>query len=309
MRRRVLVTGGAGFIGAATARMLLASGVEVRVLDDLSTGSRAALPPGAQLLEADLRAPGALEEAMEEVDAVLHLAGRSGVERCAADPEGAWDVNVAGTALLLAAARGRVERVVLASSAAVHAEHTPSGPHTAYADSKRAVEALAAQLLADEPAAPTLTVLRYFNVYGPGQRMSGPDAPVIGRFLGAALAARPILVQGDGLQRRDFVHVEDVARANLAALLGQGAPGTYEVGTGRATSILELVRALSAVLGRPLDVEHRPARPGDPRGSVAETRAAFNKLGWRSQHDLHSGLSRLLQASSPVSFGLPCMLP
>ncbi len=305
MTGSVLITGGAGFIGAATARRLRAAGAQVRVLDDLSTGSRAALPPGVELVVADVRDARALESALDGARLVLHLAGRSGVERCAQDSAESWDVNVRGTTSLLhAAARSpTVRRVVLASSAAVLAEPA-EGREGTYARSRRAAEQLAA-----ESALPELLVLRYFNVYGPGQRTQGPDAPVIGRFVRAASEGRALVVQGDGAQRRDFVHVDDVAEANRAALLGELTRGTFEIGTGRSTAISELIRLLSAALGRPLPVEHRPARPGDPRHSAAELGPARAHLGWSPRVDLREGLIELVQASSPVSLGLPCMLP
>lgn len=290
----VLVTGGAGFVGAATVAALRSAGRAVIVLDDLSTG-RAERIRGVPLLIGDVRDPGLVSRAVQGAEAVLHLAARSSVPGSFSDPVGCHAVNDEGTAVVLEAAwQAGVHRVVLASSSAVYGHGSPAredrilDPCSPYASSKAAMEAQG-RVYAHRGLA--VTALRYFNVYGPGQP-AGPDGAVIPRFLEALAAGRPLPIEGNGRQARDFVHVSDVARANLAAL-GCGG-GTYNVGTGVQTAVVALAERLSGLAGVPTRLERLPGREVEVRQSVAEVGLAALELGWTASVVLDDGLKALV---------------
>ncbi len=287
MTDRALVTGGAGFIGHHLVRALRERGLEVTVLDDLSVGSADRLPPEVRLVEGDVRDPAALADALRDARYVFHLAAvvsvRASVDGFVRDA----DVNLGGTIRLLEAMRGRgVEKAVLASSMAVYAdgEGAPIGedhrtaPASPYGIAKLAAEQywhLVAPQLGVQP-----TVLRYFNTYGPGQTPT-PYVGVITHFTERILRGEPPIVYGDGEQRRDFVHVDDVAFATAAVLDHEVAGRTINVGTGRATSVNEVARALLSLLGSPLEPRHVEPAPGELRHAVADIGAATELLGYR----------------------------
>src|SRR5216684_815889 len=265
---RVVVTGGAGFIGAHSCRALLEAGHAVTALDDLSHGKREAVPPGADLLVMDVRSPQlAAELPRLRPDAVLHLAAQMDVRRSVADPLHDASVNVLGTVNALAAARrAGARRFVFASSGgAVYAEQ------------------------ARRDGLPTMS-LRYANVYGPGQDPLG-EAGVVAIFLHKMLQGGDPVINGDGGQTRDFVYVEDVARANLLALTSE-AQGALNVGTGVETSVNELARILAGAAGYRKPIAHGPAAPGEQRRSSVDPRAARAQLGWEPRVALDEGLRR-----------------
>ncbi len=290
----VLVTGGAGFVGGATVAALQAAGRAVVVLDDLSTG-RAERVRGVPLLIGDVRDEGLVSRAVQGAEAVLHLAARSSVPGSFTDPVGCHAVNDEGTAVVLEAAwQAGVPRVVLASSSAVYgegapaAEQAPLDPRSPYAASKAAMEAQG-RVYAHRGLA--VTALRYFNVYGPGQT-AGLDGAVIARFLAALGGGRALPVEGSGRQTRDFVHVRDVARANVVALAKGG--GTFNVGTGVRTSIVALAEQLSALAGVTTRLERCPGRESELVASVADTGLATQELGWTAEIALAAGLEELV---------------
>ena len=284
---KVLVTGGAGFIGAHTVRALLRAGHEVRVVDDLSTGRAELLD--VPLVRGDVRDQVTVWRAMQGMDAVVHLAARSSVPASFRDPVGVESVNDLGSASILDCVwRTGVRKVVLASSAAVYGEGspigeaTPSTPRSPYAASKVAMEALGRVY---RQRGCQVATLRYFNVYGPGQRDG-----VVHRFLTSLGAALP--VHGDGQQSRDFVHVSDVARANVLAL---GWNTEVNIASGRGTRIGELAAMLADLTGQPDRRCHLPARELDPTcctGDISRARS----LGWSPRIGLTSGLRALLLA-------------
>ncbi len=295
----VLVTGGAGFVGAATVAALRWAGHEVVVLDDLSTG-RADRVRDVPLVIGDVRDEALVAQTLQGVDAVLHLAARSSVPGSFADPVGCHAVNDEGTAVVLEAAwQVGVHRVVLASSSAVYGKATlaredcPLDPCSPYAASKAAMEAQG-RVYAHRGLA--VTVLRYFNVYGPGQA-AGPDGAVVPRFLRALAGGHPLPIEGSGRQGRDFVHVHDVARANLAALVCPG--GTYNVGTGVLTSVVGLAERLTALAGVPTRLAHLPGREVEVFQSVADVGLASRELAWRSSVALDAGLKALVTDLRP----------
>lgn len=287
---RVLVTGGAGFIGHHLVRALLGRGVGVTVLDDLSMGVRENVPAAARFVEGDVRDPAAVREALDGVDAVLHEAAivsiRASIEHFVRDAE----VNLMGTLNLLQQMAGRpIRRAVLASSMAVYADSPSPDPLPESARTEPIAPYGAAKLAAErywlmmgaQSGIPS-TALRYFNTYGPNQTFT-PYVGVITIFIRRLLEGQPPVIFGDGEQRRDFVHVDDIVGANLALLDApdEAAAGrVFNVGTGHATSVNEVAAGLIAVLEPGVRAEHEPAHAGEMRNAIAGVSAIRNALGW-----------------------------
>jgi UDP-glucose 4-epimerase len=266
---RVLVTGGAGFVGSSLVRRLESDGGEVTAFDDLSSGRAANLEgTGARLVRADVRDPEAVGRAVASADLVVHLAAAVGVQKVADDPSGTWSRNVLGTACVLEACAERGTRVLLASSSEVYGPGRddllreddalrldPSARRDVYAVSKAAGEAHALALARSRllPA----TVIRLFNVVGP--RQSSRYGMVLPRFAAAARAGRPLPVYGDGEQRRCFLHVDDAAEALALLAASPDAEGkVVNVGSDEEVSILDLARLVLEESGSTAGVEHVP---------------------------------------------------
>ncbi|ELY87080.1 NAD-dependent epimerase/dehydratase family protein [Natrinema altunense] len=293
---RILVTGGAGFIGRNIASALVADN-EVRILDNLSTGSRSNVPEGATLIEGDIRDDDALDRATADVDIIFHHAALISVEASIRDPERTHDVNVTGTVKLLERARDESARFVFASSAAVYGhpdtvpipEDAPTEPTSPYGLSKLAAEQYV-RLYADLYDL-SAVVLRYFNVYGPGQ-LDGDYSAVISVFVDQAANGDPITVEGDGSQTRDFVHIDDVVQANLLAAASEDA-GVFNVGTGESVSILELAEIVRDVIGSDSQIVHTESRSGDIDRSRANVSKLESDLGFEPSVPLENGLETL----------------
>lgn len=294
-----LVTGGCGFIGAQLAHELVARRIRVRVLDDLSTGDAMALPAGVDLVQADVCNPEALREAMADVAGCFHLAAVASIERTRTSWLAGHRTNVGGTVAVLEAARDRPGApvpVVYASSAAVYgetgdpplAEDLPCAPCSPYGIDKLGSEhhaAVASNLF----GVPTLG-LRFFNVYGPGQRAGSPYSGVITRFCERLLDRRPITVFGDGLQTRDFIFVGDVVRALIAAMERLPVePRAINVCTGKPTSVLEVAALLAG--DHEAEVIHEPARAGEVRHSCGNPHLLSHLLGAAARTPLSEGLA------------------
>ena len=292
----VVVTGGAGFIGAHSARELIARGHRVTAIDDLSHGKREALPPEAPLHVLDVRST-ELASLLRELrpDAVLHLAAQMDVRRSMADPLFDASVNVLGTvSTLQAAAVAGVRRFVFASSGgAIYGEQEafparedhPRRPASAYGVSKLCGE----EYLALYGRKLSVLALRYANVYGPGQDPHG-EAGVVAIFLEKLLSGGEPVVNGDGEQTRDYVHVSDVARMNALALEGT-MQGALNVGTARETSVLTLFRLLAQLTGVTRAPGHRPPQAGEQLRSSIDPAAALEQLNWKPQVSLEQGLA------------------
>jgi len=289
--RRALVTGGAGFIGHHLAAALLARGLAVTVLDDLSMGRRENVPPAARFVQGDVRDPAAVADALADVDCVFHEAAivsiRASLDGFVRDA----DVNLLGTLNLLAGMQGRgVRRAVLASSMAVYAdspdgapldENAPTVPISPYGIAKLAAERY--WLMMARHLGVSASVLRYFNTYGPNQTPT-PYVGVITIFIDRLLRGEAPVIYGDGQQVRDFVHVEDIVAANLALLQHDTDGRCFNVGTGRATSVNEIATALIALLAPGRQARHAPAPPGELRHAVADAGALRDATGWTPRH-------------------------
>ena len=302
--KTVLVTGGAGFIGSHLARALVGDN-EVRVLDNLTTGTPDSVPDGATLIEGDVRDETAVKRAMAGVDVVFHQAAVVSVDESVADPSRSHGVNVDGTLAVLEAAREADARVVLASSAAVYGdpESLPvtideaMTPRSPYGADKVAIDAYAHAY--DATYGIPVVALRYFNVYGPGQR--GPYSGVIEAFLQRALDDDSLTIHGDGEQTRDFVHVSDIVRANVAAATTEHTGTAYNVGTGESVTVTELAAIIREETGSDAGVHHEDARSGDVRHSRAATERARDQLGFEARVPLREGLSHLINQRREIT--------
>jgi UDP-glucose 4-epimerase len=301
---RALVTGGAGFIGSHLVDALIERGDEVMVIDDLSTGRRenltAALDGGAELVEADVTDRAAISPELERLrpELVFHLAAQIDVRRSVSDPVYDLNVNVAGTLNLLEAARlTQADRFVLASTGgAIYGEGAGRDlplneaaechPDAPYGQSKFAAEGYVS--LYGRLYGLSATALRLGNVYGPRQDPFG-EAGVVAIFCGALLAGTTPRVFGDGHQTRDYVYVRDVVEGLLAGAAPEGG-GTYNVGTGVETSVLELGELIAEVCNRPFEPEMAPPRPGEVQRIAIDSARATADLGWRARTSLADGL-------------------
>ena len=297
-----LITGGAGFIGSALANRLVALGHQVRVLDDLSAGDVARLDPAIFFTRGDVRDRPRLWTLLQKVDCVFHLAARVSVPESVLYPRDYNDVNVGGTVSLAEAIRDvGVKRVVLASSATVYgqqsvqpvAETAWPEPTVPYAVSKLAAEHYLfslGTLYGIETVA-----LRIFNAYGPHQHMPPVHAPVVPLFLKSALTGASIVVYGDGAQTRDFVYVDDVVNALVAAATAPGIRGeVINVGSGDETSISDLIGAISQTAQREPEIINNPRETGGITRLVADLTKANALLGYWPEVSLDDGLERLM---------------
>ncbi|HYC48461.1 MAG TPA: NAD-dependent epimerase/dehydratase family protein [Burkholderiales bacterium] len=300
---RVLLTGGAGFIGSHTAEALLEAGADVVIFDNFSAGRRNNLPRHARLrvVEGDLRERDAVAAAMDGCTHVLNLAAQISVPLSIEQPGNSAHHNVAGFANVLDCARhAGVERVVFASSAAVYGqpqavpltEESPTRPMSPYGLEKLVNEQQAA--LFERLFGLSAVGLRYFNVYGPRQDPASQYAGVISRFASRLLADEPLTVFGDGLQTRDFVFVKDVARVNVRALTSRET-GYCNVGTGRSVTLLELIDALAACAGRTPQITFGPPAVGDIRESAMTPQRMRGWFGGFETVSLTAGLAALLE--------------
>lgn len=301
-----LVTGGAGFIGSHLATALHEQGHSVRILDNFSTGSKdnlAHLNDTFELIEGDLRDADAVTEAVSGVDYIFHHAAFISVPLSMLEPQNCFDINVVGTANILEAARQQdVQGVVMASSAAVYGdneampltEESKTRSLSPYAASKRMNE-IQADLYTQAYNLPVVA-LRYFNVYGPRQAPDSAYAAAIPIFTHRMLNGETPTVFGDGGQSRDFVYVEDVVRANLAASQSSQAAGrTLNVCTGQEVSLLDLLDMLAELIPNAPELEFADPRPGDIYRSLGDASLAKQLLDFEPQTALIDGLSKTVE--------------
>ena len=300
MSRKVLVTGGAGFIGSNLVRGLLERGDSVRVLDNFSTGNRGNLVgPDVEVVEGELRSYERVHNAVRGVEAVFHLGALGSVPRSVQDPLTSGAVNVEGTLNVLLAARDeRVRRVVYSSSSSVYGssgdlprtEGMPADPISPYGVAKLAAERYCVSFSRVYESFESV-VLRYFNVFGPRQSPLSQYAAVVPLFITTIAAGRPITIEGDGEQSRDFTYVSNVVDATIRAADAEGVSGRiFNVAAGSPATVNQVAELIGSILGRPVERETAPPRAGDIRDSWADVSAARETFGYETTVGLEEGL-------------------
>jgi UDP-glucose 4-epimerase len=300
---RILVTGGAGFIGSHLTEALVRAGHRVRVLDSLYSGkpgNLAAVRGDVELLRGDCADPRTARRAVKGIEVVYHQAAIPSVARSVEDPALSHSANATGTLAMLTAARDAgVRRFLFAGSSSIYGdsprlpklESMPPGPLSPYAVAKLVGEHYL-RVFCGLYGMQGLT-LRYFNVFGPRQDPGSPYSGVISRFASALIAGHKPVIYGDGRQSRDFTYVENVVRGNLLALRARDAHGqSVNVATGRRVTLLELLAAVARETGCPARAVMRPARAGDIRHSLAGITLARRVLGYRPTVDFETGLRK-----------------
>jgi len=306
---KVLITGGAGFIGSHTADLLVSQGISVRVLDNLSSGHRHNLPdshPLLEFIEGDITDAEAVNEAMQGVSHCLNLAAQVSVVASLEDPEFSAMQNIIGFVnVLVAAQKIGIEKLVYASSAAIYGEPSEI-PLTEQATKVQLSPYGLEKQVNEEYADMYYRVYglkslgqRFFNVFGPRQDPKSPYAGVIALFVDRISAGEGVTVFGDGLQTRDFIYVGDVARANVAALQSD-ACGACNIATGKQTTLLDLIEVLASISGNSCDVSHVAPREGDIQHSLANPSRMRNELGLKAETSIEQGLRKLIEFSASV---------
>jgi UDP-glucose 4-epimerase len=310
---KVLVTGGAGFIGSHMVDRLVNDGYDVRIIDDLSTGRidniQSLLSAGkVDFVKGDIRDVSLVTKSVDDVDDVVHFAALTSVPFSVKNPELTFDVNLCGTLnLIRACAQEDVGRFVFVSSCAVcgdpeslpvREEHR-TDPISPYAESKLIAERYC--LGFQERQLLRSVVLRFFNVYGPRQGMNDYSG-VITRFIDRVRQKEPLVIYGDGSQTRDFVNVHDVVEAILASMKSSDSEGeVFNVGSGKPTSINELAKTILELAGVDLEIRYEKPRAGDIKDSYADISKAKKFLGYEPKISLRDGLRVLLEEKLGVS--------
>ncbi|MFQ5382480.1 MAG: NAD-dependent epimerase/dehydratase family protein [Dehalococcoidia bacterium] len=300
---RVLLTGGAGFIGSHIAEAYLDAGHEVTIVDDLSTGRREHVPPSAELVECSIR-DASLADVFERVrpEVVNHHAAQASVKLSTGDPIADLATNGGGTAAVaMLAARYGARKIIYASSGGTvygNPERLPvSEDHALAPVSPYGTSKLAGELyvrMFGRTAGLDFTIFRYGNAYGPRQDPHG-EAGVVAIFTGLMLQGQRCTIDGDGEQRKDYLYVGDIARANVLAL-ESGSGQTLNIGTGEGLTVNEIFRTLSAETGNRVAAANGPPRPGDVRDFWLDCDRAASVLGWRAATSFEDGV-RLTVAS------------
>lgn len=317
-RRRILVTGGAGFIGSHLVRRALEDGYSVRVVDNLSTGSIDNLQDvmdQIEFSEADIREPRVCSQVVSGIDVIFHAAALPSVSRSMANPLETHAVNATGTLNLLEAARNAgSQRFVYSGSSSAYGD-TPALPKSEVAEplprSPYAAAKLAGESYALAYARADLleaVALRYFNVFGPRQDPNGPYAAIVPILFRSALTGTPMTIYGDGQQTRDFTYITNVVDANMLAATGERDRvngHVVNVGAGARTSLLELKTLVENITGRPVVARHESDRPGDVRDSQASLDRAQAVLGYKPRVSVREGVARLWEWQMSRAKGAP----
>lgn len=308
-RTKVLVTGGAGFIGSNIVRHLIEKENSVVVLDNFMSGYRSNLAPfpSVKIIEGDVRDKVSVEEAMQGVEVVFHLAASVGNKRSIDQPLMDAEINVLGTLQVLEAARkAGVRKIVTSSSAGIFGElktipikeDHPIDPDSPYGCTKLCEEKLC---LAYAKLYPIEAIcLRYFNVYGPNQRFDA-YGNVIPIFVFKMLRNEPLTIFGDGEQTRDFVHVDDVVQANINAANAIGVNGAFNIASGKRITINRLVEMITKDNSGISKIEYGPKRPGDVLHSLADISLAHQKFNYNPGVDLERGIEEYVQWARTIS--------
>jgi UDP-glucose 4-epimerase len=301
----VLVTGGAGFIGSNIADALMEKNYNVVVLDDLSSGRRENIDhhlnnKGFTFYQGSILNSGLVRDIIRrhDITRISHQAAVASVTKCIQNPAATAEVNIIGTINLFDIAREHgCKRIVFASSCAIYGdtkqfpivESTPVNSKSPYAAAKASDELMAAVFR--ELYGTEIVALRYFNVYGKRQDPASDYAAVIPKFITLALENKPIPIEGDGMQTRDFIYIDDVVQANIKALTRDAVTETaFNVACGRETSIVELARVIVKTAGSSSETVYLPPRSGDIKNSYADIECAGKKLGFSPAYTIEQGL-------------------
>lgn len=297
---KVLVTGGAGFIGSHITKILLEKGHEVTVLDDLSTGHREALPAGVRLVEGKIQDSAKLDDALSGQEAVIHMAAFIIVPESVEKPLVYIENNIMGTALLLEGMRkSGVKKVVFSSSATVYGEpeslpleeSAPLGiPENTYGATKACMELLAQAY--HKMFGLDVTILRYFNPFGPGE-LHRPETHAIPNFIKAALKKEPLPLYWQGEQVRDFIYVEDLAQAHVE-VLGLEGLNVFNIGTQKGTKVKDTLEIIFKILGYTVPIDDLGERKGDVMANYASSEALTKATGWEAKTSLEDGLKKTI---------------
>ncbi len=299
-KNKILVTGGAGFIGSNIVKSLLAQGEQPIVLDNLSSGCKENLLPEVKFIQGDVRNLETVEYAMAGCGVAMHLAASVGNKRSIEDPLTDTNINVVGTLNVLEAARKHdIKRIVFSSSAGIFgelktlpiAEDHPQDPDSPYGASKLAAEKMC--LIYNKLYSMRNVCLRYFNVYGLNQRYDA-YGNVIPIFAIRILKGKPLIIYGDGEQTRDFVNVVDVAEANIRAAFSPDVCGVFNIGSSTRVTINKLARLIQDAAKIEVGMEFAPPRPGDVRDSLADISAAKAAFGFYPKTNLEEGLTEYI---------------
>lgn len=295
--KNVLVTGGAGFIGYHVTKALLKTGYTVTVIDNLSTGYQDIIDPRIHFIKGDITHPDILEKALKNQDAVIHMAGLIVVPESVTQPLSYFHTNMYGGLILLEAMRkNKVKKIIFSSSAAVYGnpqtvpidENDLKTPLSPYGATKLAFEAFLSSYA--QSYGMDCIALRYFNAYGPFERHK-PETHAIPLFIKAILNQQPITITGSIKQIRDYVYVEDIARAHVEALT-LSEYQALNLGSGKGVSLEELVQTLEVVFKKKIPIQQAPPRPGDTEKLIAKIDKIQQTLGWHPVVALNEGLTK-----------------
>lgn len=294
--KKVLVTGGAGFIGSQLSEALLQRGYHVTVLDNLIYGKREWVPEAVNFIEGDICDLATCHRAMQEIEGVFHCAAMSRAAPSLNNITDCTQSNIVGTQnILLAAREASVKKIIYSGSSTYYGNQSP--PHREYETASDFLNFYALSkhvgekycLMFDEVFDLPCVILRYFNVYGPRQPQEGAYALVLGIFLRHWAEGKTLEIHGEGLQARDFIHVDDVISANIAAFESNVRHQVFNVGSGESVAIKELANMIS------LDQVHKDRRKGDAEITLADISRIESMLGWRPNKSLTLGVQEMME--------------
>lgn len=299
-RKTILITGGVGFIGSHISRMLLDTGYQVTVLDNLSSGAKENVAHGAKLIVGDIRDSKKTKEALEDIDTVIHLAGLISVSKSVSDPISYCNNNVLGTVNLLNSMKEMgVTKIIFSSSSTVYGEpqklpleeNMTLKPSNPYGATKASIESFLqsynAVFVFD------VVILRYFNPYGPGE-LHDPETHAIPNFIKATLAKNPIPLYWQGEQIRDYIYITDLVSAHLSVLHLNGF-NVFNVGSGTAIKTKDLVNQIFKIIGSRVPIANLGQRPGDVTRNYASIKKLHKTTGWRPTVNLEKGLKKTIE--------------
>jgi len=300
---RILVTGGAGFIGKYLVKSLMKNGNIVTIFDNFSNSSKKSISDlidiGIKVIEGDITKPDEISDAVKDQEIVIHLAAKISVQDSIRNPLETFQVNVDGTKnVLVACKKNRVKKIIVASSAAVYGESLPdiklteeskTNPISPYGESKVKMEQIIKNFVSEHNI--NCIILRFFNIYGVGQ--SDEYAGVITKFIKRITQNKPLEIFGDGLQTRDFVSVYDVINSIYNAISNDKS-GTYNIASGKAVTIKELAGVIISVSGKKLEIKYTTPKKGDIMFSQADITLAKNNLRYHPKVELQEGIRLLL---------------